>query len=235
MSIPRKRAPQPSPGITVTHRGPDDAFAPVFLYADVLEELAFHASRRRAFGLLSGCGYLYPLAPPTPDKDSATPADASSDPDIPDYVEVTAFRDIFPCEDALDYAGYLRRIHEFRDVRGDVVGVVCLVPEPRHFVYEDLLMFRTYFADPWKIFLMVFGNGTAPAAFRMAGNEVVPVQVGYNLIGAEEDEPTNDEPTEAEEDEPTDDEPTNDEPTNDEPTNDEDDKSKDSAESKPTE
>ena len=164
--------------ISVQHLGAQCGEPVFYLYGDVLEELRFHASQRSGFGLLCGCGYLYPV-----DKQPAN----AQDNDAPDYVEISAFRDIYPVDDALDYAGYLRRIREFRNVQGDVFGFVCLTPEPRTMTYEDLLLFRTYFDAPENLFVMVAGNGAPPTFWGLHAASAMPEPRGVELIQAVED------------------------------------------------
>ena len=98
-------------GICVADYGPANPIGPTaYFFADVLDELIFHAQKHEARGILLGGAFLLPE---TAEENIANAQKTNSFPiglTAPDYLEITAFRDIYPTDNAMDYAGYLRRI-----------------------------------------------------------------------------------------------------------------------------
>ena len=184
----------------------------VYIYADVLDELRFNATSRAARGMLLGAFHPFfvfgPIAfddktsdgqgkitlqtdnpPPTVDKTQDTPAnDIPAEKKLPTcngYVEITAFRDVFSTSDALDYAGYLRRIRNFRTSDTDevVLGAVAMGQGVSELSLEDLMLQRSYFARPYQVALFVDSDQEAPCLYWLDedGNFV---RTGYFVVTA---------------------------------------------------
>lgn len=223
--------------ISVTQVGTIAGDTPVYIYADVLEELKYSAAQRPARGMLIGLhqtkapaikvislkpraaqnigdpsGKAIGGAPDQADaqmrpgdaaesgdaaqngggeknaKDGAAAAPANKT-DAPDYVLVTAFKDIYPAQDALEYAAYLRRQRNFRDENEEqtIVGTVAVGKDRRKLMLEDLMLQRTYCADEWQIALFVDTLGDPPRAFFLTKDFAQFAETGYFVISAKTD------------------------------------------------
>ena len=174
----------------------------IYLYFDVLEELVFNAKERSARGMLLGKLYRYPKV----DKTSASVAKEAINLDLQwggdlkakrgtqlipsrsmvcpnQYIEITAFKDIYPTEDALEYGTYLRRQRDFRNSDEIlVVGSVCMTPRLHDLVLEDLLFQRTYFAQAYQVALFVSADGENARIFMLDEMTKSFVEVGYQLV-----------------------------------------------------
>ncbi len=207
----RKEFPTETRWIKCRQVGPEEAAEiPIFVYADVLEELAYHASQRGAWGMVTGHGYVKPKS------ESLTPEDNSGqkecdleksdtmssekvdkaqsslkseeEKDETDYVEMTAFRDVFSAKDALDYASYLRRMKYYRKCDGPevVLGAVCMIPEERELMLEDMLLMRTYFGASFQFLMFVPGNGREARLWRLSADGEAFIEQGYKVLTLDE-------------------------------------------------
>ncbi len=202
MLFKQKKLIAPSDKIQITHLGSVQNPA-VYIFADVLDELVFYANQRSAWGLLTGQGYLLPVdkslstfnnVDKTPsistavneNVDKTLPPEAfPTDSDKPDYIEITAFRDIYPSVDALDYASHLRKMRDFRNSdENPVLGAVCLSQTKSELMLEDLLLQRSYFADPSQILLFVSADRKPPRAFRLDETCDHLLDAGLEIVSA---------------------------------------------------
>ena len=105
----------------------------------------------------------------------------------PDYLEITAFRDIYPTDNAMDYAGYLRRIRDFKASRDKqlVLGQVILSPEPKNPMLEDLMLQRTYFGYPWQMTVFISASHTRPKVFMLNEANEDWYETGFKLVYSE--------------------------------------------------
>lgn len=105
-----------------------------------------------------------------------------------EYVIVTAFKDIYPIEDAFDYAVYLRRQRNFRseNEKETVVGTVMLSGEPWKITLEDLMLQRTYCASEWQVALFVDASESPARAFLLTKELSQFTETGYYLVSAKE-------------------------------------------------
>ncbi len=215
--------------IEVTQIGTIAGNTPVYIYADVLEELKYSAAQRPARGMLiglhqtkdpsikvisikpradqnSGGSSGNAVAGAPAHADAQTRADDAAQnfgdakeaknggapgniTDAPEYVLVTAFKDIYPAQDALEYAAYLRRQRNFRDENEEqtVVGTVAVGKDRRKLMLEDLMLQRTYCADEWQIALFVDTLGDPPRAFFLTKEFAQFAETGYFVISAKTD------------------------------------------------
>lgn len=105
-----------------------------------------------------------------------------------EYVIITAFKDLYPIQDALDYAMYLRRQRNFRSESGDEtdVGMVMLSSEPWKIMLEDLMLQRSYCATEWQVALFVDATDALARAFILTKGLSQLTETGYYLISAKE-------------------------------------------------
>lgn len=195
MIVKGKKPISASSKLKVTHVGPEQAYR-LYLFSDVLEELTYYASQKNAWGLLSGQFYALPvdkthsndekMDKPSPESSSDAakvdnqPADL---PIPPDYVEITAFRDIYPCCDALDYASYLRKMRNFRSAEDcPDVGPVCLMQQKREPMLEDLLLARSYFAAKNQAIFFISADNACPRAFVLDESLDHFEEVGIDIV-----------------------------------------------------
>lgn len=239
--------------INVTKIGTPVGETPIYIFADVLDELRYSATERTARGMLvgihqvkdptiryislkpnrefdvekdvsefvgelnaeaagaepstnsgnvAGLGHAADVATPSA-RGNATEAsiaqnsnedgagvDNSSD--VPksgtEYVIITAFKDLYPIQDALDYAMYLRRQRNFRSESGDEtdVGMVMLSSEPWKIMLEDLMLQRSYCATEWQVALFVDATDAPARAFILTKGLSQLTETGYYLISAKE-------------------------------------------------
>ena len=192
--------------IRIIHIGPQGE-ATTYLFGDVLEELSFNAAQKEAFGLLVGQAYKKvdkSLAENAADSNEVDKKTLESSffseyppgmlvPDvaeIPDFVEVTAFKDIYPVDDALEFAARLRRMRDFRNGTDEFpVGMVRLTREVTELFLEDLMVQRTYFASPGQIFLLVSGDRRPPRAFVLDKQHDHFVEIGLEIVLPKDAEP----------------------------------------------
>lgn len=190
--------------IEVLKFGPSrEQFASVYLFDDVLEELVFNAHQRSARGMLLGKLYRYPKVDKACadvdrlkinlDDDSAknkingfeTRKKISKASDKPEfYLEIQAFKDIYPTDDALDYGTFLRRARDFRANDNEilVLGSVCMTPKQHELVLEDLLFQRTYCANEYQVALFVSADGQDARVFMLDNMVGAFVEVGYHIV-----------------------------------------------------
>lgn len=160
------------------------AEAEIYLFHDVLEELIFaaHALKNKndAFGLL--CGGLFEDAV----GEEAHGGDKKQKKAL-EYVEISAFREIFPVRESLDYAAFLRRDKSLLHTTdyGRVTGIVCLSDAQHCLSLEDVFLMRTYFNLPWQVMLFISGDGTA-ACYRM-NEEGMMYRTGFYIVSLPHD------------------------------------------------
>lgn len=127
---------------------------------------------------------------PLSDEDNTTPNKPENDDatnetkkDV-DFVEITAFKDIYPVEDALDYGMYLRRQRNFRSPqeKQTVVGSVVVSIQPWKIAFEDLLLQRTYWSAEWQIALFVDTEDAPPRVFYLTHESAQLAETGYYVI-----------------------------------------------------
>ena len=173
-NIQKKSPPVTTDKILVTHIGPEQPRR-IYLFADVLEELVYHASQRNAHGMLTGRRYL-PQEEPEPGSE------------VFPYIEITAFNEIYPAEDAIEYAHHLRKMRDFRDTNADeiILGTVSMAAEMPEVMLEDLLVQRTYFADADQILLFVSADKKPPKAFRLDPDTDILTENGLDIVGLKE-------------------------------------------------
>jgi hypothetical protein len=178
--------------------------ASIYLFSDVLEELVFNAHQRSARGMLLGRIYAYPkldkVSAGVDKKDLESKVWGESSevkkgnlekgqkkPQM--YMEIAAFKDIYPTEDALDYGMYLRRHRDFRTDDGEilVLGSVCMTPKLHELTLEDLLFQRTYCAEAYQIALFVSADGRDARIFVLDEMLHAFVEVGYRLVCSKSD------------------------------------------------
>lgn len=175
-------------GICVADYGPANPIGPTaYFFADVLDELIFHAQKHEARGILLGGAFLLPE---TAEENIANAQKTNSFPiglTDPDYLEITAFRDIYPTDNAMDYAGYLRRIRDFKASRDKllVLGQVILSPEPKNPMLEDLMLQRTYFGYPWQMTVFISASHTRPKVFMLNEANEDWYETGFKLVYSE--------------------------------------------------
>ncbi|MBQ8036293.1 MAG: hypothetical protein IJ268_04810 [Proteobacteria bacterium] len=175
-------------GIRITEYGKPNPIGPnAYFFADVLEELIFHAQKHEARGILLGNAFLLPE---TAAQNLLEAQKTNSFPlglNIPNYLEVVAFRDIYPTANALDYASYLRRIRDFKTPRGQhlILGQVILSPEPRQPVLEDLMLQRTYFCEPWQMTVYISAAHTTPKVFMLNEAGESWYETGFKLVSSD--------------------------------------------------
>ncbi|MBR4986792.1 MAG: hypothetical protein IKY83_13755 [Proteobacteria bacterium] len=175
-------------GIRVTEYGTPNPIGPTaYFFADVLEELIFHAQKHDARGILLGSAFLLPE---TAAQNFLDAKSMNRIPllDTPDYQEVTAFRDIYPADNALDYAGYLRRIRDFKPPRGQqlILGQVILSPAPKQPMLEDLMLQRTYFGMPWQMTVFISASHTRPKVFMLSESGEDWYETGFKLVASDD-------------------------------------------------
>ena len=239
--------------INVTKIGTPVGETPIYIFADVLDELRYSATERTARGMLVG---IHQVKDPTirfislkPNRefdvekdvsefvdelnaeaagaepstnsgnvagrghvaDASTPSaegnateasiaqnsnedgmDVDNSSDAPksgtEYVIITAFKVLYPIQDALDYAMYLRRQRNFRSESGDEtdVGMVMLSSEPWKIMLEDLMLQRSYCATEWQVALFVDATDAPARAFILTKGLSQLTETGYYLISAKE-------------------------------------------------
>lgn len=158
--------------------------AVVYLFGDVREELVFSASKlgenKMSFGLL--CGGLF-------EDDVLDENDSSNvkSKQSVEYIEISAFRDIFPVRESLDYAAFLRRDKSLLNTTdyGCVTGIVCLTQNRHVLTLEDVFLMRTYFNLPWQVFLLISGDGEV-ACYRMDDDGLLN-QMGFYVVTLPQD------------------------------------------------
>ncbi|MBQ9394229.1 MAG: hypothetical protein IJU23_01775 [Proteobacteria bacterium] len=192
--------------IRVIHLGPAGE-GTTYLYGDVLEELSYYAGQKDAYGLLVGHAYKKvdkPLAENAADSKTVDNKVLESSffaeyppgmivPDVaevPDFVEISAFKDIYPVDDALEYAARLRRMRDFRNGTEEFpAGLVRLSKAASELSFEDLMVQRTYFASPGQILLLVSGDRKPPRAFVMDKQHDHFVECGLEIVLPKDAEP----------------------------------------------
>lgn len=186
MKLIYKNKPVEGKALQILHVGPDCGM-PVFLYADVIEELLFYAKTKDAFGLLMGSGCLDKTkesASGDAEPDKASAGDSPyADADVPDFIEITAFKDIYPVGDALDYADHLRKMRNFRDTESETLclGAVCLTREKVDLSLECLFLLRSYFDLPTQILLFVSTDRAVPRAYQL-NRQLELVEIGIDIV-----------------------------------------------------
>lgn len=169
--------PSSNDKITVAQIGSPKSSILVYIFSDVLEELLFNAQKRSAHALLSGSAYIRPDASPDP---AQTPATAEKS-----HILVSAFSDLYPTHDPLDYADYLRRTKNFRNANTASLaplGVAHLSPAPVPLMLEDLFLQRTYFANPGQITLFINAPHAAPDVYMLDVETSQFFKTGYFVI-----------------------------------------------------
>ncbi len=239
--------------INVTKIGTPVGETPIYIFADVLDELRYSATERTARGMLvgihqvkdptiryislkpnrefdvekdvsefvdelnaeaagvepstnsgnvAGLGHIANASTPSAEgnateasvaqnsNEDGTGVDNSSDAPKSgtEYVIITAFKDLYPIQDALDYAMYLRRQRNFRSESGDEidVGMVMLSSEPWKIMLEDLMLQRSYCATEWQVALFVDATDAPARAFILTKGLSQLTETGYYLISAKE-------------------------------------------------
>ena len=204
MAIKRKKPITASDKISITHIGAD-VTSGVYVFADVLEELVYFAGQKSARGILTGQAYRYPVPedkalPKSGELDKALPdlsaaekkvdnRPAGSGEDLdsgqPEYIEITAFKEVYPSDDAMDYAARLRHLRDFRSSDAyPVLGLVCLSAERRSLMQEDLLVQRTYLCGPKQILLLVSADRKPPRAYMLDDALECFVETGIEVVSA---------------------------------------------------
>ena len=175
-------------GICIADYGASNPIGPnAYFFADVLDELIFHAQKHEARGILLGSAFLLPETAAenmvNAQKTNSFPIGLME----PDYIEVTAFRDIYPADNAMDYAGYLRRIRDFKASRDKqlILGQVILSPEPKKPVLEDLMLQRTYFGYTWQMTVFISASQTRPRIFMLNESNEDWYETGFKLVYSE--------------------------------------------------
>ena len=175
LSLPKfKMPPASSDDIEVIHFGPDSHFTSlVFLYADVLEELQFNAKDQNSYGMLLGTYSIIPI-----EVRKNEPGEAL------DFIEITAFKDIWPSENALDYAGYLRKQRDFRPPSDGttILGLVVLQKTFKEPSLEELMVMRSYFADQIQIALYITGECDQPRVYVIGDTLESFAEIGFSLV-----------------------------------------------------
>ena len=180
-----KLPPQSTAEISVKKYGPDKQFTTrVYLYGDVLEELQYCAKEKNAYGMLTGGYSIIPI-----EKRTNVPGEPL------DFIEVTAFKDICPGNNALDYAGYLRKQRDFRPpVDGTLIlGVAILQNVYAEPTLEDLLLMRSYFADQIQIALYITADRKRPRVYALGDTYESFAEIGYSVVQLAEEPPMFDE------------------------------------------
>lgn len=150
----------------------------IYLFGDMVEELTFSAHKMKddqtSFGLL--CGGLF--------EDEASEAEKEDHHRRvgTEYIEISAFRDIFPVHESLDYAAFLRRDKSLLNTTdyGCVTGIVRLTARPRDLVLEDVFLMRTYFNLPWQVMVLIDGDGKV-VCYRMDEDGMM-VKAGFYIV-----------------------------------------------------
>ena len=170
-----KEPPRSVDGLSVkTFSCPNSQFSTqVFLYADVLEEMIFGVRERDTYGMLVGTYSILPI-----EKRGNKPGDPL------DFIEVTAFKDVYPCGGALEYAEYLRKRRNFRTPDGvnPVMGLLVAKKEGIRPTMEDLMLMRSYFADQMQIVLYVSDTGVIPKVYVLGDMYESFVEIGYSVV-----------------------------------------------------
>ena len=180
MSYPQfKTLPQSTDDIKISHYGPNCLYhTRVYLYADVLEELQFNAKERSAIGTLQGSYAIIR-------RDAGSPPS-----DAQDFIELKAFRDVYPTANALDYANYLRKLRDFKpDESATVLGPVFMQQQPAPPTLEDLLLMRSYFGSPIQIALYVCGDRTPAHVYILDDVNESFAEIGYFVFHLPDSEP----------------------------------------------
>ncbi|MBO4351055.1 MAG: hypothetical protein J6A01_08950 [Proteobacteria bacterium] len=183
MEFPYKTRLCDTESLQILHIGPSSEM-PFYLFADVLDELVFYANDKNAFGLLVGNAFLDADRKIEASGENLPPEKTKTfDTDVPDFVEITAFKDVYPVKDALDYAGYLRKMRNFRDTETDglCLGAVCLMPQSADLTLECLYLMRTYFDLPNQILLFVSADRKPPRAYQL-NKKLDMVEVGLDIV-----------------------------------------------------
>lgn len=173
-----RQPPVSGNGICVTPIGMPSRPVHVYLYGDLLEELHYNATLRAARGLLMGNVYTAPA-----ENTAAEPSEKKTDDKKTDYIVVSSFRDTYPVDQALDYAGYLRRLKNYTNNGSaqPILGTVFMSPEPIALSLEDLMLQRSYFASPHQIALYIEGSNACPRVF-MLDDDSKFIETGYFII-----------------------------------------------------
>ena len=183
MEFPYKTKLCNTESLQILHVGPHSEL-PFYLFSDVLDELVFYANDKNAFGLLVGNAFLdNAKREVTSGVTEALDPTKTFDVDVPDFVEITAFKDIYPVKDALDYAGYLRKMRNFRDNETETLclGAVCLTPKSTDLTLECLYLMRTYFDLPIQILLFVSADRKPPRAYQL-NKKMDMVEIGLEIV-----------------------------------------------------
>ena len=169
-----KPLPQASDGIQITAYGPKCRYhTQVYIYADVLEELQFSAHERNAIGILLGSYALIKRPPNDPLRQT----------DAQDFIEIKAFRDVYPTADAMDYANYLRTQRNFKPVEPPIsLGLVFMQQQPMPPTLEDLMLMRSYFAVPIQISLYICGDRSPAHVYMLDDVSESFAEIGYQVI-----------------------------------------------------
>lgn len=169
-----KSLPAATNEIQITPYGPKCRYHTlVYLYADVLEELQFSAHERDAIGILLG-SYAIIKRPPDHPMQLTAPQD---------FIEIKAFRDVYPTADAMDYANYLRKQRDFKpDEPSTTLGLVFMQQKPEPPNLEDLLLMRTYFSTPIQISLFVCGDHSPAHVYMLDDVSESFAEIGYQVI-----------------------------------------------------
>ena len=180
MNYPNIRPlPQPTSQIAITHYGPNRRYhTMVYLYADVIDELQFNARTRCAIGTLQGSYAIIKRDSP------------SALTDAQDFIEIKAFKDIYPTADAMEYASYLRRQRDFKP--GDptaALGLVFMQTTPAAPSLEDLMLMRSYFAVPIQISLYISADRSPARVYMLDDVAESFAEIGYNVIHLAENPP----------------------------------------------
>lgn len=165
-----RQPPVSGNGLCVTPIGVPSRPVHVYLYGDLLEELHYNATLRAARGLLMGNFYTAPA--------ETTPSEKKTD-----YIVVSSFQDTYPVAQALDYAGYLRRLKNYTNngMEQSILGTVFMSPEPITLYLEDLMLQRSYFALRHQMALYIEGSGVCPRVF-MLDDDAKFIETGYFII-----------------------------------------------------
>ncbi len=151
----------------------------VYLFGDIVEELTFAAHKMKedqaSFGIL--CGGLFEDESPDTEKTEEKNRKAGEE-----YIEISAFRDIFPVRESLDYAAFLRRDKSLLNTTdyGCVTGIVRLTAKHQALMLEDVFLMRTYFNLPWQVMVLVSGEGKV-SCYRMDEDGMM-VKTGFYIV-----------------------------------------------------
>ena len=145
----------------------DERLVDVYMFEDVLNELIFCAKQERSIALLTGEFFSDP-----------------SDYDPKFYIEISGYRNLFPCTSAMDYAMYLKNnmsILSEQRRRSRILGVCHLLPERCELTLEDVVLQRTFFPAPFTVAFRVASDETSPQCLEIDG-EGDMYEIGFTIL-----------------------------------------------------